>query len=478
MFAVFSCEKAERSVRYIVYDTETSGLDTTFDQIFQFAAVLADQDLNEVDSFVVRCRRLPHIVPSPEALLVTGVRPVDLEQAELSFHQMMLNAHRKLVEWSKGGAVFLGYNSIQFDERLLRQALYQNLLPVYLTNTNGNVRGDVMRMVQACAVHHPNKMTIPADEARSAVFKLGEVTAANGIALDHAHDALADARATLAVARLLRERIPDGWTWMLRMASKKGVQAALRSPVLCLTNWHFGTPYSFMVTPAGSITGASSEVAMFDLAYDPAPYLDLPHQTLRDYITGQTKVIRRLRTNAQPMLFPADLAPDDLRGGKLSAALYLDRSRRMQMHPRFRAMLTQVMSHLYDDEPPAEHVEQRIYDGFPPDADLVMLRDFHNAAWAERPSIARRFSDKRLRALARRLICVERPGLLSAAERHRFDDFVASRLLADGDVPWMTVRKALDKVEQLSQSAGSEQRDRLVEIGTYLRDIARQPIYR
>ena len=70
-------------MRYIVYDTETSGLNTTFDQIFQLAAVLADDNLNEIDSFVMRCRRLPHIVPSPDALLVTGVRPVDLEQADL-----------------------------------------------------------------------------------------------------------------------------------------------------------------------------------------------------------------------------------------------------------------------------------------------------------------------------------------------------------------------------------------------------------
>ncbi len=460
-------------MRYIVYDTETSGLDTTFDQVLQFAALLADEDLNEIESLVVRCRRLPHIVPSPGALLVTGVRPVDLEQAELSFHQMMLKVHRKLVAWSKGGAVFLGYNSIRFDERLLRQALYQNLLPVYLTNTNGNVRGDVMRMVQACAAHHPNRFIVPTDEERCAVFKLGEVAAANRIVLDNAHDALADARATLAVARLLRERVSDGWNWMLRMASKKGVQTILRSPVLCLTDWYSGKPYSFMVTPAASITSASSEVAMFDLAHDPATYLNLPSQTLGGYITGETKVLRRLRTNAQPILFPANLAPEDVRGGKLSESVYLDRARRIQMHPRFRAMVTQAMSHLYDDEVPAEHVEQRIYDGFPPDDDLVLLTDFHKAAWEERMPIARRFLDKRLRALAGRLIGVERPGLLSAVERHRFDDFVASRLLADGAVPWRTVQKALDDVEQRSQAADSEQRDRLAEIETYLRDIAK-----
>lgn len=461
-------------MRYIVYDTETSGLNTTFDQIFQFAAVRADEDLNEIDSFVLRCRRLPHIVPSPGALLVTGLRPVDLEQAELSFHQMMLEANRRLVAWSKGGAVFLGYNSMRFDERLLRQALYQNLLPVYLTNTNGNVRADVMRMVQACAVHHPDSITIPADEVRSAAFGLGEITAANGILLDNAHDALADARATLAVAGLLRDRIPDAWTWMLRMASKKGVQAALRAPLLCLTEWYFGTPYSFMVSPVGTSTGASSEVALFDLAHEPETYLDLPDQTLSGYITGTMKVLRRLQTNTQPMLFPAHLAPENVRGGRLSPSVYRDRARRVQMHPTFRAMVTRAMSNLYDDETPREQVEQRIYDGFPPNDDLMRLWDFHNAAWAERPSIARGFSDQRLAELAMRLISVERPELLSAAQRRRFDDFVASRVLAAGEVPWMTVPKALVELAQLSQSADSVQRDRLAEIDMYIRGIAKR----
>ena len=462
-------------MRYIVYDTETSGLNTTFDQIFQFAAVLADDDLNEIDSFVMRCRRLPHIVPSPDALLVTGLRPVDLEQADLSFYQMMMKAHRQLVEWSQWGAIFLGYNSMRFDESLLRQALYQNLLPVYLTNTNGNIRGDVMRMVQACAVHYPNSIAVPSDEAGSATFKLGEVAAANGVVLGNAHDALADARTTLAVARLLRERIPDGWTWMLRMASKNGVRAALRADVLCLTSWYLRVPYSFMVTPACSITSASSEVAMFDLAHDPTSYLELPHHALGEYITGETRVLRRLRTNAQPMLFPAQLAPDDVRG-RLPASVHIDRARRVQMHPRFRAVVTQAMSQLYDNVAPVEHVEQRIYDGFPPDDDRVLLRDFHNAAWAERWSIARRLSDHRLRELARRLIWVEQPGMLSAAEQHRFDDFVASRLLAEGEVPWTTVAQALSAVERLSQSADVEQRDRLAEIETYIRDMAKRAI--
>ena len=55
-----------------------------FGQIFQFAAVLTDENFRIIEEFEIRSRRMPHIVPSPGALLVTGVSPLVLDQAEFS----------------------------------------------------------------------------------------------------------------------------------------------------------------------------------------------------------------------------------------------------------------------------------------------------------------------------------------------------------------------------------------------------------
>jgi exodeoxyribonuclease-1 len=46
----------------------------------------------------------------------------------------------KLDSWSP--AIFLGYNSIEFDEKMLRQAFYQTLQPIYITNTRGSLRAE------------------------------------------------------------------------------------------------------------------------------------------------------------------------------------------------------------------------------------------------------------------------------------------------------------------------------------------------
>jgi exodeoxyribonuclease-1 len=73
-------------MNYIFYDTETTGTDTTFDQILQFAAILTDADLNELDRFETRCRLLPHVIPALGALLATRVTPAMLTDPSLPSH--------------------------------------------------------------------------------------------------------------------------------------------------------------------------------------------------------------------------------------------------------------------------------------------------------------------------------------------------------------------------------------------------------
>lgn len=119
---------------FIFYDTESSGLSTAFDQILQFAAIRTDEALEEVGRFEIRSRLLPYVVPSPHALRVTGMTIDDvLDEARPSYYGMVTAIRHALGAWCP--AAFLGYNSLRFDEELLRQAFYQCLHPPYLTNT-------------------------------------------------------------------------------------------------------------------------------------------------------------------------------------------------------------------------------------------------------------------------------------------------------------------------------------------------------
>jgi exodeoxyribonuclease-1 len=71
VFALIDMGAIDRKMaNYVFYDTETSGLNKYFGQIFQFAAILTDENFVILDQFEVRSRRMPHIVPDPGAMLV------------------------------------------------------------------------------------------------------------------------------------------------------------------------------------------------------------------------------------------------------------------------------------------------------------------------------------------------------------------------------------------------------------------------
>ena len=182
---------------FVFYDTETTGTNTAFDQILQFGAIKTDYELNEIERFEIRCQLLPFVVPAPGAMRVTGVTAEQLVDPALPTHYQMARAIcEKLMEWSP--AIFVGHNSLRFDEHLLRQMLYKTLHTPYLTNTNGNCRSDSLRMIQATARFAPNALNIPVDERGRPVFKLDRLAPANGFDHSAAHDAPCMSRSSSA----------------------------------------------------------------------------------------------------------------------------------------------------------------------------------------------------------------------------------------------------------------------------------------
>src|SRR4051812_315075 len=103
---------------FVLYDLETTGLRKRYDQVIQFAAVQTDADLNIIDRFETRCRLLPHVIPSPEALCVTGLRIEELFDPSLPSHfEMVTYMRATLQRWCP--SLFLGFNSLAFDEEFL-----------------------------------------------------------------------------------------------------------------------------------------------------------------------------------------------------------------------------------------------------------------------------------------------------------------------------------------------------------------------
>jgi len=439
---------------FVFYDTETTGTETSFDQILQFAAIHTDPDLNELDRFEIRSRLLPGVVPSPGAMRVTGIKAAQLVDPTIPSHYEMIRLlQEKLLQWSP--AVFLGYNSIAFDEHLLRHSLYKTLHLPYLTNTNGNARSDVMRMTQAAHLFYPGALKIPTGANGKLSFKLDLVAPANGFGHEKAHDALADVEATIFICRLLSERAPEVWSSFMRFSQKAAViDYATSEPIFCFSDFYYGKPFSCLVTCLGQNPNMPSEAYLYDLVVDPESLMDLPEQQLIRRLNASPKPVRRLRCNASPILMPAEDAPAISTANALGMEELERRAGILEDNQELRDRLISAFESEKKDTIPTPYVEQQLYDNFFTEDDQQLLVEFHSVGWAERISVVNRLEDPRLKQLGFQLIYTECPEVLDKDHRRNIDAFHAQRLMSTkDDVPWLTLPKAQQELMRLIASS-------------------------
>lgn len=455
---------------FVFYDTETTGTSKHYDQILQFAAIYTDDDLNEIDRFELRCRLLPHVIPTAGAILVTGVS-LDrlLDPALPSHHEFICRCHEKLTQWSP--ATFIGYNSVRFDEQLLRQAFYQNLKPIYLTNTGGNARQDVLPLVRAANSLSPGSLSIPRNDEGKPAFKLDKLAPANGFTDHDAHDALGDVLATIHLAKLIKERAPDVWARSLNFCSPSGVESFLNEQdCFYLVDTFRNDATGHFVVPVGSPKHKDRQVVCLNLDVDLAEVEQLDDVELRKWLRRSPLPIRRFRTNAAPHMLHIDEVPDHVLG-EMTTRMARLRARRYLENTKLQRRIAKLLA---DDDTGYEAgntVEEQIYDGFYSNLDNRLLNEFHAVPWSERWGIAKQFEDKRLRQLARRLIYFEQPDALPAAQRLSMERKMAARMLGHKkNADWTCIPTAMKELRERWKKADEAEGELLIPLRAYLRE--------
>ena len=207
------------------YDLETSGTAARWDRIVQFAGLRTDAELNPVgDEFVTDVVLPDDVLPDPRATLITGITP-QRTQSGISEWQAFERIHAAL---SAPHTCAVGYNSLRFDDEFVRFGLFRHLRDPYAReHRNGNSRWDLVDLVRATGALRPEGMEWPKDEEGWPVYRLSELTRANGIEHASAHDALSDVRATLALAKLIRTAQPRLFDYYLGSRDKRNVRKLL-----------------------------------------------------------------------------------------------------------------------------------------------------------------------------------------------------------------------------------------------------------
>jgi exodeoxyribonuclease I len=279
-------------------------------------------------------------------------------------------------------------------------------------------------------------------------------------------------QAVLGIAQLVKQTAPALWDAMIANARKATPLRLIKdNSVLLLSESYWGAPYNFIVTPIMANFSNANEWGVFDLQFDPLPLLNADEAALRNAVDGKVKKIRRVSTNAQPSLLSLDFAPDDIRGGRLPIATYQARAQAVREHPDFCRRIGRLLADRYADQVPSSYVEEKIYSSFAASVDEVRMRNFQGSGWPERRAIIDTLEDGRFRELGNRVLASERFDLLSGEEGRQWLAWRRDRLLANDDVPWLTIKAAHIKLAELREDCLPTHRKQLSEIELFLENM-------
>lgn len=387
-----------------------------------------------------------------------------------SHYEAICQIADKLEAWSP--AMFLGYNSIHFDERLLRQAFYQNLKPAYLTNTNGNSRGDILKLIDAAIVFAPNAIVAPVTDKGRLSRKLDTIAPANGFDHTNAHDALADVEATIYMARLVRTRCPEIWDCLVATASKRSALDQLwGNPALAMVESWYGRHSVRPIAPCGSNPENPAQVVALDLRFDPADLVDLSVEDLLVVMKQRGSPLRVVPANAQPIVAPLEQTNSGLIKDLPSSSVIALRTALIERRADFQERVGEAMALRYPQRLKSPCVEEQIFDSFPHSSDTRLAAQFHNVPWSARRGVLGQIADVRMKELGHRLLALKAPKQLTPEEATRFQAWLHVRRFGPKQASGIrTIEQAIGECDEQMVSAAPSIQGHLKDIRAWLVD--------
>ena len=470
------------------HDYETWGVNPSQDRPSQFAGIRTDLDFNIIGEPLVQyCQPPPDLLPQPEACLITGITPQLAQEKGVPEYQFIAAIHREL---SAPGTCGVGYNSIRFDDEVTRFALYRNFYDPYEREwRNGNSRWDIIDMVRACRALRPEGIEWPRRDDGKPSFKLEDLTAANNLKHEAAHDALSDVHATIAVAKLIKAKQPKLFDYLFNLRNKREVAALLnlaqKTPVLHISG-RFPTERgcAALVLPLAQHPGNNNEIICYDLSVDPAPLFGLNAEQIRARVftstaelNGERIPLKTIRINRCPVV-----VTEKLLDASIAARLQIDRAvcernaRRLLADKALPAKLRDVF--IAPERASVTDPEQMLYSGgFFSDADRATMTQVRKAGGQQLAAQTFAFEDRRLPELLFRYRARNFPQSLSADERAQWREFCLQRLtdpVAGASIVLDAYRQKLR--ELMAQIPADEtRRDLLQKLSAYADGLTEAP---
>ena len=454
-------------MNFIFYDLETTGRNICWDQILQIGAILTNEKFEVLDSFEAKCYLKPGHIPSPTALLVNKTTAENLNKTNLSHYNLIQQIEKKFRSWSP--AIFIGYNSINFDEEFLRNSFFKSLHDPYITINDGNKRADLLGLVRSAHIFFPEILKIPLNEKGNTTFKLDQIAPLNGIHNFSAHDAMGDTIATMKLAKLMNRKNSDLWHSSLLTTSKEEVNMIIeKEEVFCITESFFGKTMPFVVTFI-CYHPKYNWAQCFDLKHDPSNYINLSTELLEHSMSLSPKIIRSVRNNKHPLIMYSNHIIKLKDYSHLSIMELARRSKILNANEDFKEKIRLILDKQSSErEHPVSQLdinyEETIYQNFSSNKEKLIMKDFHDADWKDKISVAEKFKEERNYYFAERLIYEESPHSLPKNLYENINRKIAKQILSSNSEKWNTIPEAYKEIDDLRSKYEEEDNKNIIEI--------------
>lgn len=426
---------------FFFYDLETSGLSAREDRIMQFAGIRTDMDFNQIGEPVNELVQLSNdTIPSPEALMVTGITPQKTVEEGWTEAQF---AKKLAEEWFTPDTIIVGFNNVRFDDEFIRHLFWRNFHDPYeWAWKDGRSRWDLLDVVRMTRALRPEGVNWPVDENGAETNRLELITKANGISHENAHDALCDVLASIDVAKLIKQNQPQLFDYLLNMRDKKQVQKLVNlddKKPFAYTSGRYDKKFQKTTVAIALSASSHGNVLVYDLRHNPRDFVKLSEDELRKkvFATWEERKaedfmpvpVKQLQYNRCPAVAPLGVLEQGDAWNKIGLTKEIVESnlKILLENPEFAEKIRSV----YESRPEpikSVEVEAHLYDGFLSDTDRIRVESVRNASERQLADFHPEFSDDRLSDLLMHYKARSFPKSLTDTEMTAWESWRQERL--------------------------------------------------
>ncbi|HUY53227.1 MAG TPA: exodeoxyribonuclease I [Candidatus Dormibacteraeota bacterium] len=467
------------SESYFFYDLETSGLNPRESRIMQFAGQRTDYDLKLIGqpyNFLVKLAN--DSLPSPQAIMVTGITPQMTLSDGISEAEFLKIFNQQI---SVPGTTFVGYNNVRFDDEFIRFTNYRNFYDPYEWHyKDGRKRWDILDVIRMTRSLRPAGINWPTAEDDTPTNKLTDITGANNIAHQAAHDAMADVLALIEVAKLIKQQQPKLFNYLgTNMPNKNDIIKMLHDgePLV----YTFGGYQAHPQKTTAIVFLADFEdggILVYDLRHDPKFFTDMSVDKLKAVINREDDTISTPFFVIKPNKCPA-LAPLSVLDEASEINIDLDQTtinKHLASFKKYDHQLSDValkiFKQLYSDRNfDSDSVDSELYDNFFDRSDSAKLINIRDADPKLLSSNEHIFNDSRLNRLILLYKARNYPKYLNSEEITEYEGYRQKLLFAGGPNSRLSKFAAELVMLEKDSSLSQDQRYLLEELKLYAESI-------